>query len=39
MPNDEPKNITMSDFEESFREENIPKKIWFIKFINEINFN
>jgi hypothetical protein len=27
MPNDEPKNITMSDFEESFREENIPKKI------------
>ena len=26
-PNDEPKNITMSDFEESFREENVPKKI------------
>ena len=26
-PSDEPKNITMSDFEESFREENIPKKI------------
>jgi hypothetical protein len=28
----------MSDFEESFREENVPKKIWFIKFINEIKF-